>query len=160
MEMNQTYVIILVDTLKRKLILLNDVLDMTNFQNKLIAEDKVDTDEFEGTFISKQEMIDTINQVDDGFEQIYDRVKEELKEHAPLYREEIVVLKELISEITKKSVAIQTAEHRNRDLMERYFSARKKAIKDYNVGNKTVRRYQDAMKNQYTEQSYFVDKKN
>ncbi|MFA9464536.1 MAG: flagellar export chaperone FlgN [Velocimicrobium sp.] len=159
MEINQTYVTILIDTLRRKVVSLNDVIGMTNFQSKLIEEGKVDTSEFEGTLINKQEMIDKINQVDDGFEKIYDHVREALSAHAPLYQQEILVLKELISQVTEKSVAIKAAETRNRDLMERYFSSRKKTIKDCNIGKKTIQQYQETMKSQYREQSLYMDKR-
>ncbi len=160
MEINQTYITILIDTLRRKIILLNDVIDITNHQNKLIAEDKVDSDEFEGTLISKQEMIDKINQVDDGFEKIYDHAREELSIHSSLYQQEIITLKELISEVINRGVSIQTAETRNKDLMERYFSSRKKTIKDCNIGMKTIRQYQENMKGQYRDQSSYMDKRN
>lgn len=160
MELNHTYVVILADTLKKKLRLLQDLIDLTNFQSKLLNEKKVDTDEFEGTLISKQEMIEKLNQADDGFELIYDRVKEELSNHASSYKTEITTLKELITQIIEKSVALQTAERRNYSLMELYFSGRKKEIKELNISQKTVSRYYKNMAGSYQNASYFVDKKN
>lgn len=159
MEYNQTYIVVLIDTLKKKVVMLNDLLDMTNFQNKLLEEKKVETEEFDGLFVSKQEVIDNLNKADEGFELIYDRVKEELEKNAALYRSEIVTLKNLISEITEKSVALQTAERRNYNAMELYFSSRKKTIRDAKMSQKTVGNYYKSMSGQLSGESYYLDKR-
>lgn len=159
MEENRTYIVVLTDTLKKKLVVLNDLLDLTNFQNRLLNEKKADTDEFAGTLISKEEMIDRLEQADDGFEMIYGRVRDELTNHASAYKEEIVVLQQLITQITEKSVSLQTAERRNHGLMEIYFSEKKREIRESKMSQKTVSRYYQHMADSYKEQSYFMDKK-
>lgn len=159
MEGNRTYIVVLRDTLKKKLVVLNDLLELTNFQNKLLNENKADTEEFEGTLTSKQEMLERLEQADDGFEMIYNRVKEELTHHASTYKEDIVVLQELITQITEKSVSLQTAEHRNHGLMEIYFAQKKREIRESKLSQKTVSRYYQHMADSYKEQSYFMDKK-
>lgn len=161
---NQTaqlaYIQMLIDIQKKKIIILNELLKMTEQQEALIAFDNFNEDEFLNIITAKDEKINQLTSIDDGFVQLYDRVKQEISEHKQLYANQINVLKEMIAEITDLSVKIQALEKRNRTKMEAYFSKKRKEIGSSRASGKTVTNYYKSMANQHEVQSFFYDKKN
>ena len=70
------YVQILIDSLKKKKATLLKIVELTEEQEKLIAAgDKLDLEPFATLVEKKGECIDTLNNLDSGFQKIYDRVK-------------------------------------------------------------------------------------
>lgn len=156
---NRSYISILRDTLERKVAILNQLLDITRLQEKYISENLNDETEFEQAYTTKETLIEKLNKLDEGFELIYEHVKEELSVNQIQYKEEILRLQELIRQVTEKSTKIQAIELRNKSKMEAYFSKRKKEIKGYKVNNKTATSYYKNMADQHQGESYFYDKK-
>ena len=71
--------------------------------------------------------------LDEGFDQIYERVREELNTNKDQYQEQIQKLQELIRSITAESNSIQAEEQRNYQLAQRKFSDIKKQIREVKV---------------------------
>lgn len=159
MGQNQTYLVVLIDTLKKKLSMLDELMEMTKYQGKLISEEKVDSDEFDGLFISKQEVIDRLNKADEGFELIYERVKEELTEHPALHEQEISIMKKLITEITEKSISLQAEEQHNHNAMELYFANQRRSIRNTKKSQQGISHYYKSMAGAGVGQSYYMDRK-
>ncbi len=156
---NQTYVSILVATLRKKDSVLNELIILTDQQKEMIDKGDVSTDVFESFLSRKDSLIQELNRLDEGFEAIYERVKQELTTHGALFKDEIIEMQNLIGKITDKSVTLQTAEKRNQSSMEAFFAGRRKEIKDYHVNHRTVTSYYKSMANTHQGQSYFMDKK-
>lgn len=157
MGQNQTYLVVMIDTLKKKLSMLDELMEMTKYQGKLISEEKVDSDEFDGLFISKQEVIDRLNKADEGFELIFERVREELTEHPALHGQEISMMKKLITEITEKSMTLQAEEGHNRSAMELYFANQRRGIHNVKKSQQGISNYYKSMSG--VGQSYYMDRK-
>lgn len=155
---NDTYLNLLEDALKKKNIVLDKLLLLTQEQETLISAGNVEEEEFLLVIDKKEEQISLINQLDEGFDQLYQRVKNELIESKDKYVTQIVALQVLIREITDKSVRLQTCEVRNRNKLEHYLQTKRKEIKDFKVNNKTVSNYYKNM-NVQQQESYFFDKK-
>lgn len=155
----RSYISILKDTLEKKVSVLNKLLEVTLQQEKCISEELYDNDEFEQTFTVKQTLIDQLNKLDEGFELIYEHVKEELSLNRIQYKEEVLYLQGLIRQITEKSTQIQAIEMRNKSKIEAFFSHRKKQIKGYKVNSKRASSYYKNMADQHHGESYFYDKK-
>ncbi len=73
-------------------------------------------------------MIERLTSLDNGFERLYQKVAEELKENRQIYAEQIKNLQKLITEVTDASVAIQAQEARNKKLIEDYFRKERDGI--------------------------------
>lgn len=156
---NNTYVQILINTLIKKNNLLDRLIEITSLQEEYIAAESFEMDKFEQSLSEKESMIEQLNQLDDGFEKVYDHVKDEICNNEMQYKEEIYRLKELIKRVTEKSVKIQTAEMRNKSKLETYIAIKKKEIKNFKLSSQTAANYYKNTTNQQNGQSYFLDKK-
>lgn len=160
MDVNETYINILIDTLKRKLYLLEKIMNETLIQNELLDETQFNLEKYEASFKKKDVMINELLELDQGFNSMYDRVKEDITNNRSKYREEITSLQALIQELTEISVKLQMLEKKNKIKMELYFSNQKSEIKHKKMTNKIALGYYKNMTDQHQEgQSYFIDKK-
>lgn len=70
----------------------------------------------EWNYRRKAKSIDQINFLDEGFEEVYNRVKDLLSSRREEFQEEIRILQGLIGKVTDRSVQVQTGEQRNKEL--------------------------------------------
>jgi flagellar biosynthesis/type III secretory pathway chaperone len=155
----ETYVHMMADSLKRKQGALDELLDLTKQQSDMLSLGAFEEEQFEKLFLQKDELIKILNQLDSGFEQLYERVREELQNHREKYALEITEMKERIKAVTDVSVELQTMEIRNRSMLERQFSAKRENIRKSRVSNKTAANYYKTMTKQHNISSFFYDKK-
>lgn len=156
---NNTYIHILTDTLIKKDALLDKLLTITALQEECLNEQFTDIESFEKKLSDKEELIQQLIQLDDGFERIYSHIKEEIGAKRLEYREQIARLQELIRQITDKSTRLQGIEISNKNKIETYFLGKKKEIKNLKISNRTASNYYKNMYNQQIGESYFLDKK-
>ena len=156
---NKTYINILSDTLVKKISVLDELIQITKIQDEFISENPFHMDKFEDTLPRKEKLIQQLSQLDNGFERVYEHVKEELTIKNMNHKEQIIHLQELISEVMEKSTKLQTLEMKNKNRLDLYLIEKKKVIKDYKVNSKTASSYYKHMANQHSGQSYFLDKK-
>lgn len=159
MDNVKNYVIIMCDSLKKKLTILSGIILENHKQQMICTADKFDEEAFEATLTRKDEFIEQLDELDSGFDSLYDRIKDELKEHPEEYREEIVQMKQLIADITQKSMEIQLGEKRNESLvMKKLSEARMEIHHTKNVGKAASSYYQN-MQGYRESSSQFVDSK-
>lgn len=156
---NGTYMTLLEASLIKKSNTLDQLILLSKEQEFEINQETMDEDKFENIFDKKDELIQTILKLDEGFEQVYQRVKEELNNHPGSYQKEIARLSHLITEITDKGVSLQAIELRNKANLELYLQRKRKGIRDSKVSMKSANNYYKNMANQNQQQSYFFDKK-
>jgi flagellar biosynthesis/type III secretory pathway chaperone len=156
----QAYIQLLVDTLRKKSEVLNQLMQLTEQQESIIASEEFNDDEFFEIVALKDEKLTALSKLDDGFEQLFESVKEELFTSKVKYVEEITVLKQLITSITDVSVKLQALETRNKAKMDVYFSNQRNEIKRSRLSNKTVASYYKTISKQNEAESFFYDKKN
>ena len=156
----KTYLSLLEDSLKKKNRLLDHLLKLTQEQEELIKEEDIEDDKFDKIIEEKEPLIEKVTELNIGFEQVYDRIKEELVSNKDKYHEEIQSLQRLIQELTDKGVRLQALEKRNKVNIELYLKDKRNDIKNFKLSNKTVSNYYKNMANQNQEASYFFDKKN
>jgi hypothetical protein len=145
--------------LVKKNAILDQLIQITLLQENYITLTPPDLEKFELTIPEKDVLIDRLNQLDIGFERIYERVRDELSNNRLYHKDEILGLQELIRQITEKSTRMQAAEMRNKNKIEIVFANRKKDIKNFKMSSKTVSNYYRNMSGQYPGESYFLDKK-
>ena len=156
----QAYIHMLTDTLRRKLTVLEGLMGLTEQQNEIISSDTFMEEEFLLTISLKEEQLEKLTQLDDGFEKLYESVKEELAQSKALYKAEILTLQELVSKITDYSVKLQVLEKRNKAKLDTLFARKRQEIRSSRMSSQTAANYYKTMVKQQEAQSFFYDKKN
>lgn len=153
------YVQILADSLKKKFRILEQIEQMNKEQTDLLSQEDVKLDEWERIVDAKAECIDELELLDEGFDSIYQQVKEELTSDKDLYKEQIKVMQEYITKITAKSVDIQAQEVRNRELAQRAFNSLKKKSRVVKQSSRVANIYDTNMKKLNVIDAQFMDRK-
>lgn len=156
---NSTYIQVMIQSLNRKIEVLEKIIECTQEQEFVLSEEEVDLDQFGDLIDEKQKWIDQLNLLDTGFEKVFERVQEEIQLHRDNYRDEITQMQGLIKKITDLSVVLRTSEHRNKARFEQYSTKKKKEIREFKMSNASATKYYQNMANQHSGQSYFLDKK-
>lgn len=155
----QTYIRLLAETLKKKIEILHNLMQLTQKQTDIIVSDEFSDEEFLKNISLKEAQLQALTQLDNGFEQLYEHVKEELATEREKYGLQIHELQDLVKTITDISVKLQTMEQRNKMKIETVFAVRRKEIKTARMSSQTVTNYYKTMANQQENQSLFYDKK-
>lgn len=132
--MTENYLTLLEESLQDKLKVMEEVQQYNLRQQELFQSGQADMDRFDEYVAQKGALIDKLNELDSGFESLYSKVAKELTGNRERYTEQIGRLKELVTQVTEKSVAIQAQEARNKKLIEDYFRKERESIR---IGRKT-----------------------
>ena len=157
---DNTYIDILIESLIKKSKVLDEIAELNADQVKIFSSTHLDFDEFKETADKKGELAEKLDSLDDGFEEVYNRVKEELKENKDAHKDQIIRLKELIKEITDKSVKISVEEKKINSLVHKKMSEERRDIKKRRDSNAAMSAYQKEMNKIDTINPQFMDKRN
>ena len=124
-----TELTILEDSLKKKKKVLSDIIKENESQESALKAEPVSFDDFEAIVDKKTGLIEELVKLDQGFESVYDRIREQLLTNREQYKQKIESLKLLITEITELSVSIQAQEGRNKVLVEKVLKQSKDDLK-------------------------------
>lgn len=159
MDQEKVYVDILLTTLKKKEVILKQLLALTEEQEQLLKENEFQEDKFMELIEKKKTVLFQLNKLDFGFETVYTKVKEELAVDKEQYRLQIESMQQYIAKIIDLSMKLTALEQRNKFSMERYFINSKKKIKDTKLSSQTVSNYYKNMTGVHQGHSYFMDQK-
>ena len=159
--MNENYVDIMLQSLKKKVTVLNQIIELNRQQKILLDDPNLPPESLEQKLSDKDQMIRKLNELDEGFEELYNRVKDELQAQRAQYVSQISQMQDLIKEITEKSAMIQTQELRNKEKAMQKFSGIREQVKGVRNSQKVVKQYyQNMMKqNSYTGASVVDNRK-
>lgn len=155
---NNNYIDMMVDSLNKKVAILEKISECTDMQKHSVSAEKFDADEFDGFVEQKNKLIMEINKLDDGFETLYDRVKDELQQNREKYADEISVMQKQISRIVGLTSSIEAEEKRLKAEVESRFSKLKQNIKESRKNGRAVSSYYKSMSKIDTEPQ-FMDRK-
>ncbi len=156
---DKEYIAVLIQSLEKKRGILDRIIEKNKEQRTLFLDEASDPDRLEENMQEKSRLVDQLNGLDDGFQQVYDRIKPLLQQQKDSLKEEIISMKGLIKEITEKSATIQAQEQRNRDLAVKRFSAVKGNIRQVRTSSKVATQYYKNMSAAHVMDSKFMDKK-
>ncbi len=159
MEHETEYVQIMIDSLKKKVDILNQITALNQKQKVLIQADMLDLEAFDAIVEKKGECIDTLNNLDSGFQKLYDRVKEALEGKRDAYKSQIAEMQALIAQIMQLSMSIQAEEERNKDTIKAHFSKLKKEVYQIKNSQKVAQNYYNSMNKLNFVDPQFLDKK-
>lgn len=156
---NNNYVQIMIQSLKKKNQILDEIMELNQRQKEELENPSVDPEDFDKTVAEKAKLIEEVDALDAGFQELFERVRDELDEHRETYRAEIVQMQDYIRKLTEKSVEIQVQESRNKTLMQQKFTSIRKQVKEVRKSQKVVNQYyKNMMKTNFIEPQ-FTDKK-
>ena len=107
----------------------------------------------------KAKLIEEIVKLDNGFESIYEKVREQLLVNKEQYKVQIHNLQGLISKVTEKSTAIQAIEARNKAQMDIVFATQKKEVQNRRNAMSVARDYYQNMNKVKHVSPQFMDHK-
>lgn len=139
--MNENYVDIMLQSLKKKVTVLNQIIELNRQQKILLDDPNLPPESLEQNLSDKDQMIRKLNELDEGFEELYNRVKDELQAQRAQYVSQISQMQDLIKEITEKSAMIQTQELRNKEKAMQKFSGIREQVKGVRNSQKVVKQY-------------------
>lgn len=156
---DREYIAVLIQSLEKKKSILDRIIEKNKEQSFLFTDENSDPDRLEENMREKSDLVDQLNQLDEGFQQVYDRIKPILQQQKESYKDEIRSMKQLITDITERSTTVQAQEYRNRELAVKRFSAVKGNIRQARASNKVASQYYKSMAKLNAIDSQFMDKK-
>jgi len=157
--MTNQYLTILMESLQKKLKVLDEVQGYNEKQYRMFQENQVSFEDFDRYVDEKGMLIEKLTKLDEGFEMIYDKIAEELIGNKEKYAGQIKVLQQLIREVTDKSVSIQAQEARNKSAVEQYFRREKQEVGQKKRSSAAAMNYYKNMSNTNVVPPQFMDKK-
>lgn len=160
MDYSQTYIDLMIDSLKEKMNILDELLTLSKKQGECIRGKQADTPAYDELYQKKDQLIQALLDLDAGFEKMFQRVKEELDQNREAYKDHIILMQNLIRQLTDKSVSLQAVELRNKDAMEQYLKGERETIRQFHNNSRASDLYYQNMPNR-TQQipSFFYDEK-
>ncbi len=156
------YITIMIESLRKKEALLDTLLIKNEAQSACIQGKEygdIKWDSFQVLMAEKETAIGRINELDDGFEALYMRVKDALQGNKEAYAEEIRTMQELITRITDKGMAIRAGEEANRSSIERILGRVKQEIRQSKASVKAASDYYKTMSKVTAAEPHFLDQK-
>ena len=135
------YITIMLQSLQKKEKVLNSIIQINKRQKEELENRSLDPDDFDKTVEEKSELIKQLVLLDNGFEKLYEKVREELQTNKEIYKDEILKMQGYIRTLTDRSMEIQAQEARNKQLMEQKFASVKKQVKEIRSSQKVVNQY-------------------
>ncbi len=159
--MEKQYLPIMIQSLEKKIGILDQIITKNKEQTEILNDPDMKWDDFDANANQKMDLIGEMEKLDDGFEELFDRVKEELQSPAgkDKHAQSIIRMQELIGQITERSASIQAQEARNKTLVEQYFRQSREAIRKGRTSSKVAMDYYKSMSQGAYASPFFLDSK-
>ena len=154
-----TYLDMLQDSLRKKLEILNGIMQYQREESDMLKSENIDMEAFDKSINDKVALAESIDSLDDGFEQVYDRIREEMINHKEKYAAQIRAMQDMIGEISEKNVLIQAEENRMKLEVDNFAKRESAALRQRLDNGKAARSYYNNMKKLNYVDSQFMDKK-
>lgn len=157
--MAENYLLIMIQSLKKKIQVLDCIIDANMRQKADLENPNLDPDDFDKTVEEKARYIEQLDLLDSGFDKLFARVREAVESDKAAYKNEIKEMQTLITRITEKSSEIQVQEARNKELMSQKFAKIHKQARDVRASQQAVNQYYQNMKKLNVIDPQFMDNK-
>lgn len=151
---------ILRDSLVQKNVLLQVIEQKSKEQEAIIKKDDFTFKEIDDNMEAKSGLIEKLTLLDNGFESLYGKTREELLANKDNYKAEIKEIQSLIADITARGASIEAIEARNKAAIESYCSREKKELQSKKSASLAAYSYYKTAKNINDIPPQFMDHKN
>lgn len=158
--MVKQYLKMLDQSLDQKKQMLDEMIEMTATQKVSLEKDPVDWTGFDDLVGKKAEMIERLDRMDDGFESVYDRIREELVRDKEQHKEFVAEIQKKIQAVSDASATLMAAERRNKELVEVKMADEKKKLQQRKTTSKVASNYYRSMNKVNLIDPQLMDKKN
>ena len=76
--MIENYLVILENSLEKKVIVLDEIANYNVGQEQLLRKEKVSMEDLDANMEEKDKLIQKLTELDEGFEALYERIREQL----------------------------------------------------------------------------------
>lgn len=129
---------VLSESLSLKIEVLKSIQEYNERQKEAFSIDEPDIDSFDEAIEEKGRLIERLEELDNGFEILYENISTLLRQDRTKYALQIREIQDKISVVTEMSMSIQAQEARNKKLIEEYFARERNSIKNSRVGSKAA----------------------
>lgn len=150
---------LLIDALAKKKMILQDILKKSEEQNEAASSDKFDAEQFDHLVDDKASLLQQMELIDDGFDAVYERIKDEMVQQKDVYKAEIAQLQCLIRETIDLGAKIHTTEVRTKARLETAIQQSRQDLQRQKQSSRTVMDYYKANSQMNYTESYFIDQK-
>ena len=154
-----SYVQMLEDSLEKKCDILRQLQLLTQKQTEILQDKESSPEDFEKNVDEKEVMIQSLQTLDAGFEQVFAKVEAELQNNRQQYKDSILHMQDKIREITERSASLQVMEKQNKDLATRKFANIRSQARDLRQSGKAVSSYYQNMMKTGAVEPQFMDSK-
>lgn len=157
---SKEYIKMLEESLVKKVELLKQLQGLNQEQKDILENYETTPEELDDNIDKKSQVINRLDKMDEGFQNIYDKIKDDLVANKEAYADEIKHMQELITQITDLSADVQAKELQNKDIATARFTHIRGQIRETKHGQKAVASYYASMMNNTGyEGSQFWDQK-
>ena len=129
---------ILIESLEKKKEILNEILTNSERQLEIINSEQPDLEEFDRSVDQKTELVQKMDQNDQGFDRVFNRIKNALIDDQAQYSAEIRTMQGLIREILDLGSEIHNTETRTQDRLGQYLKDNKSRLRKGRRDSKAV----------------------
>lgn len=142
--MTQNYLQIMMESLEKKLVVLDKISELNKRQLKVALAQPMDMEAYDQTMDEKGELIEELNKLDEGFADTYERVRDAVQADPGKYRDTVLQLQDLVREAVDKGVSIEAQEKRGKAAMEAAIGMKRREINVKRVSASAASRYYKA----------------
>lgn len=157
--MDSDYIRIMIDSLEKKRDILLEIIEENKKQETMLHDPNLSPEEFEKNLQDKADLVERLGVVDEGFENLFDRVRDKLESHKAEHASEIQEMQSLIREITAHTNTIQTQEVRSKEQVTQKFVKVREQVKGVRNSQRVVRQYYQNMMGDAADPAYIDNKK-
>lgn len=143
--MTDNYLQIMLESLEKKLEVLDKVYDINKRQLEVSTKKPFDVEAYDAIMDEKSGLIEELNRLDDGFTSTYELVREEVQKNPEQYKEKVLHMQDLVREAVDKGVSIEAQEKRNKASMEVALSTKRKEVRERKVSADAASKYYTAV---------------
>lgn len=155
----EEYLELLIQSLKKKLLLLNRISVLNQDQRAILQDENADPDAFDINVRDKDDLIQQIVSLDAGFDEVYTHIKGLMERDHSAYEEQLEEMRGLIRQIMANDASIRVEEQRNYKLAQQKFADVKKQVREVKASQKMVNSYYQNMMKQSRYQPQYMDRK-
>lgn len=154
-----TYLKMLGESLDKKIEILDRITQIDQNELELLKKEHFDMDGFDKSVDEKLKLMGQIDKLDEGFETVYDRIREKLLTNKDAYAPQIKRLQEQISQITEMNVSIQALESRIKLAVDNYAKRESATLNQRRNSGKAAQSYYNNMRKLNVVDAHFMDSK-
>ena len=156
--MTTNYLQMMIDSLNKKKDILTRIIALNEEQDKILSKPELDDNAFDANMKAKGDCIDGLDRLDEGFQSVFDRIKEELSDNKQMYSDEIETMKTLIKAVTELGAKIEVQEARNKVKVEAMFRRERQEHKEAKRSASMAKSYYQNM-SRVSDEPQFMDTK-